>query len=53
MGTLRELSVKDFDHDLHAAKYRGEIDAHPEAFNRLFTLLNDYDNEHRLENNPK
>lgn len=48
MGTLRELSVKDFDRDLHASKCRGEIDAHPEAFNRLFTLLNDYDNEHRL-----
>lgn len=48
MGTLRELSVEDFDQDLHASKYRGEIDAHPEAFNRLFALLNDYDNEHRL-----
>ena len=48
METLRELSVEDFDQDLHAAKYRGEIDAHPEAFNRLFALLNDYDNEHRL-----
>lgn len=48
MGTLRELSTKDFDHDLHAAKYRGDIDAHSEAFNRLFALLNDYDNEHRL-----
>ena len=32
--------------DPHAAKYRGEIDAHPEAFTRLFALLNDRANEH-------
>lgn len=48
MGTLREISAEDFDRDPHAAKYRGEIDAHPEAFNRLFALLNDHTNEHRL-----
>lgn len=48
MGILRELSAEDFDRDPHAAKYRGEIDAHPEAFNRLFALLNDYDNKHHL-----
>lgn len=48
MRTLRELSTQDFDRDLHASKYQREIDAHPEAFNRLFALLNDYDNEHRL-----
>lgn len=48
MGILREISAEDFDRDPHAAKYRGEIDAHPEAFNRLFALLNDYDNKHHL-----
>ena len=48
MGILRELSAEDFDRDPHAAKYRGEIDAHPEAFNRLFALLNDHANEHHL-----
>lgn len=48
MGTLRELRTKDFDQDMHAAKYRGDIDAHSEAFNRLFVLLNDDANEHRL-----
>lgn len=48
MGIFRELSTEDFDRDPHAAKYRGEIDAHPEAFNRLFALLNDHANEHQL-----
>lgn len=48
MGISRELSAEDFDRDPHAAKYRGEIDAHPEAFTRLFALLNDHTNEHRL-----
>ena len=48
MRTLRDLSTKDFDQDPHAAKYRGEIDAHPEAFNRLFALLNDRSNEHQM-----
>lgn len=48
MGIFRELSAEDFDRDPHAAKYRGEIDAHPEAFNRLFALLNDHANEHQL-----
>ena len=48
MGIRRELSAEDFDRDPHAAKYRGEIDAHPEAFNRLFALLNDHANEHQL-----
>ena len=44
----RELGVDDFNRDSHAAKYRGEIDARPEAFDRLFGLLNDPANEQRL-----
>ena len=48
MRILRELSAEDFDRDPHAAKYQGEINAHPEAFNRLFALLNDHANEHQL-----
>lgn len=44
----RELGVDDFNRDSHATKYRGEIDARPEAFDRLFGLLNDPANEQRL-----
>jgi hypothetical protein len=40
--------TQDFGRDPHAAKYRGELDAHPDAFERLFALLNDPANEQRL-----
>lgn len=42
------LSVQDFLHDRHAATYVSELDAHPEATNRLLELLNDRENEDRL-----
>ena len=45
---LRDISREDFSDDPHAAKYRGELDAHADAFTRLFGLLNDPANEQRL-----
>jgi len=42
------ISQDDFSSDPHAAKYRGELTRHPEAFVRLFSLLNDPANEQRL-----
>ena len=44
----REIGVDDFSRDPHAAKYQGELQAHPDAFDRLFELLNDPANEQRL-----
>lgn len=44
----RRLRPDDFDHDSHAAKYRGEFDAHPQAMRRLIELLNEPANEQRL-----
>lgn len=44
----REIGIEDFSRDPHAAKYQGELQAHPDAFNRLFALLNDPANEQRL-----
>ena len=45
---VHHVGVHDFDRDPHAAKYRGEIDARPEVFDRLFDLLNDSANAQRL-----
>ena len=45
---IRELGIDDFARDPHAAKYRDELEARPDALNRLFTLLNDPANEQRL-----
>jgi hypothetical protein len=42
------MSLTDFASDSHAAKYQGELDAHPDAFGRLVELLNDPANEQRL-----
>lgn len=42
------ISLDDFSHDSHAAKYRDELSRHPQAFVRLFALLNDVANEQRL-----
>ncbi|WP_428120442.1 hypothetical protein [Candidatus Poriferisodalis sp.] len=44
----RDISADDFARDPHAAKYRGELGRHPEAYRRLFALLNDRANEQRL-----
>jgi len=44
----RNISADDFAEDPHAAKYRGELERHPEAFLRLFALLNNHANEQRL-----
>ena len=44
----REVGPADFETDPHAAKYRGQLEAHPEAFARLFGLLNDPANEQRM-----
>lgn len=44
----RELGASDFAADAHAAKYRGEIGRRPEAWLRLFSILNDPENERRL-----
>jgi hypothetical protein len=46
--TWREVGAEDFDSDAHAAKYRGQLEAHPQAFARLFGVLNDPANEQRL-----
>jgi hypothetical protein len=43
-----EVGPADFEADAHAVKYRGQLEAHPEAFDRLFGLLNDRSNEQRL-----
>jgi hypothetical protein len=42
------LTVEDFLHDRHAATYVPELDAHPQATNRLLALLNVRENEDRL-----
>lgn len=47
-STGRELGAGDFAEDFHAAKYRDEISRHPEALLRLFSILNDPENERRL-----
>ena len=47
-ATTHSISQDDFTNDPHAAKYRGELTRHPEAFVRLFALLNDPANEQRL-----
>ena len=45
---IRKLGIDDFARDPHAAKYRDELEARPDAFNRLFALMNDPANEQRL-----
>lgn len=45
---IRELGIDDFARDPHAAKYRDELEARPDAFTRLFALMNDPANEQRL-----
>lgn len=45
----RTLTKADLLADPHGAKYRGTIEAHDEAFARLLKLLNDPNNEQRLE----
>ena len=45
---FREVSADDFYRDPHDAKRRDQLEAHPEAFDRLFALLNDPANEQRL-----
>ncbi|WP_420619231.1 hypothetical protein [Candidatus Poriferisocius sp.] len=42
------LNIGDFKRDSHAAKYVVELDARPQASDRLFWLLNDPANEQRL-----
>ena len=44
----RLVGAGDFGRDPHAAKYIGELDSHPDAFMRLFAVLNDPANEQRL-----
>lgn len=45
---IRELGTDDFARDPHAAKYRDELEARPDAFKQLFALMNDPANEQRL-----
>ena len=45
---LRVVGPIDFLVDSHAAKYVVELESRPEAFERLFGLLNDPANEQRL-----
>ena len=45
---MLRLSAEDFTLDPHAAKYRDQLQAHRDAFERLFALLNDPANEQRL-----
>ena len=44
----RDIHQDDFLDDPHASKYRDELDRRPEAFIRLFMVLNDPANEQRL-----
>lgn len=44
----REIGAGDFAGDFHGAKYRDEIGRHPEALLRVFSILNDAENEQRL-----
>lgn len=46
--TRTDVGAADFNADPHAAKYRGELEAHPDAFRKLFALLNTPANEQRL-----
>lgn len=45
---FREISAEDFYRDPQDAKRRDQLEAHPDAFDRLFALLNDPANEQRL-----
>lgn len=45
---FREISADDFYRDPNDAKRRDQLEAHPDAFDRLFALLNDPANEQRL-----
>jgi len=45
---ISDIDLDDFFNDPHASKYRDELDRRPEAFARLFALLNEPANEQRL-----
>ena len=47
-ASTRDISQHDFLDDPHASRYRDELTRRPEAFVRLFALLNDPANEQRL-----
>lgn len=47
-ATTHDICEDDFLADPHASKYRDELTRRPEAFVRLFALLNDPANEQRL-----
>ncbi len=47
-ATTHDIRQDDFLDDPHASKYRDELARRPEAFVRLFALLNDPANEQRL-----
>lgn len=47
-ATRSDIGAADFYADPHAAKYQGELEAHPDAFQNLFELLNLPANEQRL-----
>jgi hypothetical protein len=47
-ATTHDIRHEDFFDDPHASKYRDELARRPEAFVRLFALLNDPANEQRL-----
>lgn len=49
LPVTRALSLQDFKSDAHAARYQGELDAHPAAARRLVELLNEPANEQRLQ----
>ncbi len=44
----RHVTPQDFERDISARKFRNEIGKHPQAFNRLFAVLNNPDNEKKL-----
>ena len=46
-ATRSDIGAADFYADPHAAKYQGELEAHPDAFQNLFELLNLPANEQR------
>ena len=47
-NVMMRLSAEDFTRDPHAVKYGDQLREHRNAFERLFSLLNDPANEQRL-----
>lgn len=51
-ATRSDIGAADFYADPHAAKYQGELEAHPDAFQNLFELLNTPEQRPTLQSWP-